>query len=129
VASLIWLYLVLRHPGDLEVQEGTPTPFSHVLELLAGLPWTPLLSRVPLALVFWTPILGLLMVSRVRYLHGTRFLTRARSNFFTLVWLVFAVFLFFLAPVPILFLVFNGFALLGVVGPHLFRGRKLPAPA
>ena len=129
VASLIWLYLVLRHPGDLEVSEGTPTPFSHVLHLLEDFSWEPFLNRVPMALVLWPPILGLLMVSRVRYLHGTRFLTRARSHFFTLVWLVFSLFLFFLAPVPILFLVFNGFALLGVAGPLIFRGREHPVAA
>jgi CDP-diacylglycerol--serine O-phosphatidyltransferase len=129
VASMIWLYLVLRHPADLEVSEGTPTPFSHVIQVLEVVSWTPVLDRVPLVLLFWLPILGLLMVSRVRYLHGTRFLIRARSHFFTLVWLVFALILFFLAPVPILFLFFNGFALLGVAAPFLVRARGGPAPA
>src|SRR5262245_42983592 len=129
VASLIWLYLVLRAPADLEASEGTPTPFSHVLRLLEVVSWGPVLDRVPLALVLWLPTLGLLMVSQVRYLHGTRFLTRARSHFFTLVWLVFGLFLFYLAPVPILFLAFNGFALLGVAGPLVLAAKERQATA
>lgn len=129
VASLIWLYLVLRRPAELEVSEGTPTPFSHVLKSLEVVSWGPALDRVPLALLFWLPALGLLMVSQVRYLHGVRFLTRARSHFFTLIWLVFALCLFFLAPVPILFLAFNGFALLGVAGPLVLARKERQAPA
>jgi CDP-diacylglycerol--serine O-phosphatidyltransferase len=127
VASTIWLYLVLRHPADLEVSEGTPTPFSHVIKQLEAMSWRPVLDSAPLVLIVLLPVLGLLMVSRVRYLHGTRFLIRARSHFFTLVWLVFGLILFFIAPVPILFLLFNGFALLGVAVPF-FLAKERPAP-
>jgi CDP-diacylglycerol---serine O-phosphatidyltransferase len=128
VASTIWLYLVLRHPGDLEVSEGTPTPFSHVLRELEVISWRPLLDLAPLALIVLLPVLGLLMVSRLRYMHGTRFLIRARSHFFTLVWLVFGLILFFIAPVPILFLLFNGFALLGVAAPLFLRKEQPVVP-
>jgi CDP-diacylglycerol--serine O-phosphatidyltransferase len=127
VASTIWLYLVLRRPAELEVSEGTPTPFSRVIQLLEGFSWDPFLNRVPLVLIAWLPILGLLMVSELRYLHGAYFLTRARSHFFTLVWLVFATFLLFLAPVPILFLAFNSFAVLGVLGPLFLAARPRSA--
>jgi len=125
VASTIWIYLILRRP-DLEIEDGTRTPFSHVIGFLNGFTNTiePLLDHLPWLLTLGLPILGLLMVSNVRYIHGTRFLMHARSNFFTLVWLVFAVFLLFLAPVPVLFLFFNGFAVLGVLGPLLMRRRE-----
>jgi len=129
VVSLIWLYLILRAPADLEVSEGTPTPFRYVLQRLEDVSWDPVLNRVPLALILWLPTLGLLMVSQVRYLHGARFLTRARSHFFTLIWLIFALFLLFLAPVPILFLTFNGFALIGVAGPLVLAARERQATA
>jgi CDP-diacylglycerol--serine O-phosphatidyltransferase len=121
VASTIWLYLILRRP-ELETSEGTPTPVSHVIGVLQGA-LAPALDRIPPALILMLPALGLLMVSNVRYIHGTSFLMRARSNFFTLVWLVFAVFLLFLAPVLVLFVFFNGFAVLGVVAPFFLRAR------
>lgn len=124
VASTIWLYLILRSP-ELETSQGTPTPFSHVLGFLGGFgEWMqPALDYMPPILVLMLPVLGILMVSNVRYAHGASFLMNARSHFFTLVWLVFAVFLLFLAPVPVLFVVFNGFAILGLVGPYLREAR------
>ncbi|MCZ6596150.1 MAG: CDP-alcohol phosphatidyltransferase family protein [Planctomycetota bacterium] len=123
VASTIWLYLILRRP-ELEVVEGTPTPFSRVMSWMESVGWGPALDLVPLFLVVLLPLLGILMVSQVRYSHAIRFLTRARTHFFTLVWFVFAVFLFFLAPVPILFMVFNGFVFYGVVAPLVARQRE-----
>ncbi len=122
VASTIWLYLILRRP-ELEQTDGTPTPMHRLLGWMENVDWGPLLDVVPLLLVFMLPALGLLMVSRVRYVHLTSLILRGRAQFFTLVTIVFAVFLFLLAPVPILFLTFNGFALFGLVGPLLARWR------
>jgi phosphatidylserine synthase len=123
VASGILLYLVARRP-ELEVDTGTPTPIGHLLRLAGpidfALPWwyLPALAGV-------LPLLGLLMVSRVRYTHVASALTR-RGPFLTLVYLVFAGFLLWVAPIPILFLAFNGFVLFGLVR-ILFRRRAKPS--
>jgi CDP-diacylglycerol--serine O-phosphatidyltransferase len=124
VASTIWIYLILRRP-ELESSEGTPTPFSHVIGFLHGFTGRiePTIDYLPAILVLMLPVLGILMVSNVRYVHGARFLMHARSNFFTLIWLLFGVFLLFLAPVPVLFVCFNGFAFLGVAAPLFLRKR------
>ncbi len=115
VASTIWLYLILRRP-ELEAIEGTPTPMRRVLRWMETVEWTPILEWVPAVLVAMLPILGFLMISNVRYVHAVAFLT-GRGQFFTLVGLVFLSSLFFLAPVPFLFLVAVGFALSGVLRP------------
>ena len=74
------------------------------------------------ALAGFLPLLGFLMVSRVRYTHVASALTR-RGPFLTLVYLVFGAFLLWLAPIPILFLAFNGFVILGVLRA-IFRRRQ-----
>jgi CDP-diacylglycerol--serine O-phosphatidyltransferase len=127
IVSTIWLYLILRNPA-LESTEGTPTPFSKVLGWMKGVDWNPWLDKVPALLLVMLPVIGLLMVSRVRYVHMVSFLTINRSTFFSLVWVVFGVFMLYLAPVPFLFLLFNGFALFGVLVPLLVRGSGRPAP-
>ncbi len=113
VAATIWLYLILRRP-ELETNAGTPTPLRKLMGM-DSVEWGPVLDWVPLLLLMMLPVLGLLMVSRLRYVHGFSYLLRARGQFFTLVGIVFGVFLFYLAPVPVLFIVFNGFALLGAL--------------
>lgn len=123
VASTIWLYLILRAP-ELERVEGTPTPMHRVLGWMENIDWSPILAWVPPLLVAMLPVLGLLMVSRVTYLHPVSFLAQGRSQFFTLVAVVFGVFLLFLAPVPFLFLLFNGFAVIGLLLPFLKKGRR-----
>ena len=123
VASTIWLYLILRAP-ELERVEGTPTPMHRVLGWMESIDWTPLLAWVPPLLVGMLPVLGLLMVSRVTYVHPVSFLLGGRSQFFTLVAVVFGLFLLFLAPVPFLFLLFNGFAVVGLVFPLVRRARS-----
>jgi CDP-diacylglycerol--serine O-phosphatidyltransferase len=115
VASTIWLYLVLKRP-ELETSDGTPTPFGRLMGWMQGVDWRPFLDLVPALLVAMLPVLGLLMVSKVRYAHFGRLLTRDRSTFLTLVALVFGSFAFYLAPVPMLFLAFNGFVLAGPLG-------------
>ncbi|MFT5289674.1 MAG: CDP-diacylglycerol--serine O-phosphatidyltransferase [Planctomycetota bacterium] len=125
VASTIWLYLILRRP-ELEVVEGTPTTFQRVLGWMEGVDWSPVLAWVPGVLVCMLPLLGLLMVSNVRYLHPVIALSRGRTQFVTLVVIVFSIFLFLLAPVPFAYVLFNGFVVMGLVHMcwSLARGRK-----
>lgn len=113
VVSTLLFYLLLRRP-QLEVDDGSPTPlgrlFSFFPELrIEAMPWWVL----PLMAIF-LPLYGSLMVSRVRYVHAVSFLTR-KGSFFLLVYLVFAAFLLFAAPIPVLFVAFQGFALFGAV--------------
>lgn len=122
VASTIWVYLILRAPG-LEHSEGTPTPLGRLMGWMREVDWTPYLSWVPLLLVLALPVYGLLMVSRVPYVHFGAFLTRDRSTFYTLVAVVFCAFLLYLAPVPVLFLAANSFVLGGLVRYGLSRVR------
>ena len=124
VASTIWLYLILRRP-ELEVVEGTPTPLGGVLGWMEVVDWAPVLALVPVALVALLPVLGLLMVSNVRYIHPVIFLSSGRAQFVTLVAVVFGFFLFLLAPVPFAFVLFNGFVILGLVQAVFHRrGRS-----
>jgi CDP-diacylglycerol--serine O-phosphatidyltransferase len=128
VASTIWLYLILRRP-ELEQVEGTPTPMHRLLHWMKDIEWGPILDWVPTVLITMLPLLGLAMVSRMRYVHVVQFLTGGRAQFFTLVAVVFTLFLFFLAPVPLLFLVFNGFCLFGLLVPLVRRTRQAATAA
>lgn len=124
VCSTIWFYLILRRP-ELETEEGTPTWLHRMLAFMHDLDWTPFLDRVPMLLVGMLPVVGLLMVSNLRYVHAVHFLSSKGGQFVTLVLLVFALFLFYLAPVPILFVTAVTFALSGLVtgGLDLLRTR------
>jgi len=115
LASTMWLYLVLRRP-ELELTEGTPTPFGRLMGWMQDVDWTPVLTWIPPLLAVMLVGLGLLMVSRLRYVHVVSALARDRSQFFTLVSVIFVLFLFYLAPVPCLFLAFNGFVVFGLAG-------------
>src|SRR5262245_16077013 len=123
VASTIWLYLILRRP---EVEEGTPTWLHRQLVGMRGVDWAPVLDWVPLLLVCLLPVLGLLMVSNLRYVHGISYLTRGGQHR-TLVAFVFVVALLYMAPVPILFLSAMIFLLSGLIsGPRAWlRERAL----
>ena len=55
--------------------------------------------------------------------HAGAFLTRERGTFYTLVAVVFAGFLLYMAPVPMLFLVTNAFVLGGALRFLLKRMR------
>ena len=128
VVSTMLLYLSMSRP-ELEVDDGTPTPLGRALALLPELRLSLPTWFIP-ALALMLPALGLLMVSRVPYAHFVALLTR-KGSFFLLVYLVFGAFLFFAAPVPMLFLAFNGFVLLGVLRRLLRRsgaaGSATPA--
>lgn len=117
VCATIWLYLILSRP-ELEQEEGTPT-WMHRLLFMREVDWTPLLEWIPTLLVGLLPLLGLLMVSNIRYVHGISYLASRGGQFLTLVGVVFALILFYLAPVPILFLAAMAFLLSGLVsGPR-----------
>jgi CDP-diacylglycerol--serine O-phosphatidyltransferase len=113
VISTVWMYLVLRRP-ELELSDGTPTPLHRFLDWIDP---ASLESWLPFALPFLLtamPLLGLLMVSNLRYRHIGVWLTRERSGIHTLVWFVFGLSLFYLAPVPYLFCFFWGFVGFGL---------------
>jgi CDP-diacylglycerol--serine O-phosphatidyltransferase len=123
VATML-MFLTLREP-KVEFEEGLVTPVGMWLK------WVPQLSDptvvkwfVP-AIAAMLPSLGFLMVSRVRYVHVVSMLTRKRS-FFMLVYLVFGAFLLYSAPTPVLFVVFNGFVVAGVLR-EMFTRRKPPS--
>ena len=114
ITSWIWMYLIMQAPA-LETSESTQTPVGVVMTWIQGFDWSPFLSWAPLLLALWLPVLGFLMISRVRYSHGANILTQRSSPFSALVVVVAVCFLLFLAPVPVLFLVFNGFVLYGAI--------------
>lgn len=120
VTSTLLMYLLLREPA-LETETGTPTPVGRAMSWLQDIEWTPILSWVPVYLVVALPLLGLLMVSRVPFPHGGALLTRDRGTFVMLVGVVFLAMGLYVAPVPSLFLAFNGFALVGTVRWGLAR--------
>ena len=120
VAATIWLYLILRRP-ELERVDGSPTPMHRMLSWMKDVEWGPVLDLVPAFLVALLPVLGLLMVSNVRYPHVVSSLLSGRTHFFALVGLVFALVLLYLAPVPLLFLAFLSFTVSGVVREAMGR--------
>jgi len=122
VASTILFYLVMHYP-ELETVEGTKTPLGRALALFDN-PQIAVPSWSLTALALLLPCLGFLMVSRVRYPHMVAVLTR-RGTFFTLVYMVFGAFLFFAAPIPMLFLTAHTFVISGVV--RSLARRRRPA--
>lgn len=123
LTSTMWLYLVLRRPEVVEFSEGSWTPFGRLTGWMEAMNWTPLYGWLPVVLVGMMILLGVLMVSRVRYAHLISALFREGREFFTLVGVVFGLFLFYLAPVPALFLSFNAFVLLGPLRAFVAKRR------
>ena len=118
----MWLYLVLRRP-ELELTEGTRTPFGKLMGWMKDVDWSPSLAYLPHVLTSMLIVLGVLMVSRIRYTHIVSSFARDRSQFVTLVTIVFGLFLLYLAPVPALFLTFNAFWIFGLLR-SLVRRRE-----
>ena len=127
VCATIWLYLILRRP-ELELEEGTPT-WLHNTRFMEWLDWTPFLDHIPTLLVVLLPLLGLLMVSNIRYVHGISYVASRGGQFPTLVVIVCSLILFYGAPVPIMFLSAMGFMLSGLIsGPRAWlRARRRAA--
>ena len=129
IVSSIWLYVILRRPA-LEMSAGTKTPLGFVISWIQGVDLEQLVFWVPTYLLILLPILGLLMVSRVRYVHVTSRLTSGRSHFVTLVKVTGVAILFYLAPVPALFAAFSGFVVYGLIRHGTDRiGERDPAAA
>jgi len=116
--SLIWIYLVMHKPNPAG-DEGV----AGLVDGIAQLDFNAVLTWMPPLLLVWLPILGLLMVSRIQYPHGFAWISSERNNFFNLVAVVFIAGALYLAPVPLLFAVFNLTVISGVARAAL--GRKI----
>ena len=123
LTTCMWMYLILREPV-LEGQGAQRTPVGVIMDWIRGFDWSGFLSWCPPLLALWLPVLGLLMISRVSYPHGANLITDRSSPFSALVVVVFCGFLLYLAPVPVMFVVFNGFAVFGLVRHLMDRARK-----
>ncbi len=120
VAATILMYLSLG--GGIENAGGDPTPLGKGLAFLpAGVRDAIAAGLLPM-LVLMLPVLGFLMVSRVRYAHLGAVLF-ARGRFPSLVKFVFAALLLYLAPVPVLFVTGVVFVAHGVLAPGIGRLR------
>ncbi len=78
-------------------------------------------------LLIGLPLIGFLMVSRVRYSHAASTLFKKSGRFSTLVYVVFVALGLYVAPVPLLFFVgltYTGYGLLGAVREAL-RSRRV----
>jgi len=105
-------------------------PEGLVGELQQQFPWIvkqPFLYWFMPALAWMLPLLGLLMVSRVRYVHTTSFLS-GRSQFVTLVVLVVGGICFYIDFVIALFLVCNVYVVLGLGLALARRSPPVPEP-
>lgn len=125
VSATMLAYLSLKNP-EMEQSEGTITPLGAVLR------WFPEIDRSPNLVIFLPflavllPVLGLLMVSRVRYVHMFSSLT-GRGQFVTLVAVVVSALFLHLAPVLAVFLVFQGYVWFGLA-KSIARRPRAPAP-
>jgi CDP-diacylglycerol--serine O-phosphatidyltransferase len=126
VVTTMLLYLTLRHPR-IEFSDGTKTPVGALLERFPGIDQSPFLFWFMPAIALSLPILGLLMVSRVRFVHMTSYLS-GRSQFLSLVGIVVAVFALYTAPVLALFTVFQLYLWVALVLAVLRRSRPAPTP-
>lgn len=122
VSATMLMYLSLRHP-TLENSDGILTPLGGILTNFPDLRMSPELVWFLPVLVVMLPVLGLLMVSRIRNVHMTSYLTE-RGQFVTLVGVVVAVVCLWTFPVPAVFVVFNGYVLFGLVRALLPRRRS-----
>lgn len=119
VCATMLMYLSLRNP-DIERWDGTLTPLGAILRWFPQIDQSPFLYWFLPALVTMLPILGLLMVSRVRYLHMFSVIT-GRGQFLTLVGVVVSAFCLFVAPVLAVFVVFNSYVLVGIARSVISR--------
>lgn len=126
VTATMIMYLSLRHP-DLQNSDGIITPLGGILKNFPDLRMSPALVWFLPALVVMLPVLGLLMVSRIRNVHMTSYLT-GRGQFVTLVGVVVAVVALFTFPEPAVFIVFNGYVLYGLVRVLIVRKPKESVP-
>lgn len=117
--SLIWIYLVMHKPNPAG-DEGV----AGLVDGVATLDFSAVLTWMPPLLLIWMPLLGLLMVSRIQYPHGFAWISSERNNFFNLVAIVFIAGALYLIPHELLFVVFNFTVIAGVVRAGLRRGGQ-----
>lgn len=120
VVGFVLLHLSLR--GTIEVEVGEQTPVGRGVEFLPDGLHAGLLTALPPLLLAVLPLLGLLMVSRVRYPHAAAVLLSGHTAFPVLVRVVFVVLGLYLAPVPVIFLVTTGYVVYGLVRHVSGRG-------
>ncbi|MCP3918696.1 MAG: CDP-diacylglycerol--serine O-phosphatidyltransferase [bacterium] len=101
VISAILMYLSIG--GTIEVLGGSATPLGKGLQYLPQWLRSGLADLLVPGLAFLMPLLGLLMVSRVRYGHAASTLFKRHGGFQNLVALVFIALGLYIAPVPVLF--------------------------
>ena len=124
VCATMLMYLSLRNPA-IERSDGTLTPLGAILRWFPQIDRDPSLYAFLPVLALLLPCLGLLMVSRIRYVHMFSALT-GRGQFVTLVSVVFAAICLFVAPVLAVFVVFNGYVIIGVLKAIFRRGGRAP---
>lgn len=127
LAATMLMYLSLKNPS-VEFSDGSPTPFGALLRTFPQIHASPFVSWFLPALGLLLPACGLLMVSRVRYTHMFSWLT-GRGQFVTLVTVVVAAVLLFMAPPLSMFLVFAGYVLFGLARAAVPRRAVASEPA
>jgi len=120
--SLIWIYLVMHKPNP-----GADEGVAGLVGGVSNMDFSAVLSGMPPLLLIWLPVLGLLMVSRIQYPHGFAWVSSERNNFFNLVAIVFIAGALYLAPVPLLLVIFHLTVFSGVIRAILRRGQA-PEP-
>lgn len=121
VSAMVLMYLSLR--GAIEVGEGgQATPVGRGLQFLPQWLKDGLLAVLLPTILVSLPLLGLLMVSRVRYPHVVAILFN-NQRFPGLVKVVFVAGALYLAPVPMLFAVGLIYVVHGVVRHEMRRRR------
>ncbi len=121
---IVLLLMFLSVSGAIEVSDGRTTPVGKGMEFLPLWLKSGLLNVLLPTILVALPLLGLLMVSRVRYSHAAALLFRSNARFPALVKVVFVAFALYLAPVPVLFLAAVVYVGHGLVRAWLARGSR-----
>jgi CDP-diacylglycerol--serine O-phosphatidyltransferase len=124
------ILMILSLGGGIEVVEGEATVVGKGLAILPAGFREGLVNVLGPGLALGLPVLGLLMVSRVRYVHLASHLFTRHGPFTSLVALVFAGLLLTVAPVPLLFLAGVGYVAWGALSASpLWRRPAASSPA
>jgi CDP-diacylglycerol---serine O-phosphatidyltransferase len=121
---IMTILMSLSLQGRIEVEGGQDTVVG------AGLSILPETFRIELSvflqhsILFLLPVIGMLMISRIRYAHGLHALFRA-TGVVSLARLVFILLALFLVPVPLLFVVGYSYVLYGVIRAGLDHRKSV----
>lgn len=122
VITLVLIYLSFS--GTIEVDGGGVTPVGRGVEIIPLALRETVLTVLPLLILMALPLLGLLMVSGVRYSHAAATLLGGQTRFPVLVRVVFVAAAMYLAPVPVLFITAIWYVGGGLVHHLLARRRS-----